>query len=94
MRVGAMFYYRTNRDQLGTRNEAVPTSRRTRRSRSVPNGPNGATTADHGCYNLPAALASASNNIRDNRPELDTNTGASSSPPRSASRRAGRWSPV
>ena len=26
MRVGAMFYYRTNRDQLGLRNLAVPTS--------------------------------------------------------------------
>ena len=26
MRVGAMFYYRTNRDQLGVRNIAVPTS--------------------------------------------------------------------
>jgi hypothetical protein len=70
MRVGAMFYYRTNKDQLGNRNEALPTSAYIPFTVNVPNGPNGPTTAT--VYNLPAALVSASNNIRDNRPELDT----------------------
>ena len=54
MRVGAMFYYRTNRDQLGTRNEALPTSAYTPFTINVPNGPNGATTAT--VYNLAPAL--------------------------------------
>jgi hypothetical protein len=70
MRVGAMYYYRTNRDQLGTRNEALPTSVYIPFTINVPNGPNGPTTAT--VWNIPASLSSASNNIRDNRPELDT----------------------
>ena len=70
MRLGAMFYYRTNRDQLGTRNVALPTDRYTRFTVNVPNGPNGATTAT--VFNLDPALVSASDQVRDNRPELDT----------------------
>jgi hypothetical protein len=70
MRVGAMYYFRTNRDQLGVRNEAVPTSAYTPFTVTVPQGPSGSTTAT--VYNLAPALVSASNNIRDNRPELDT----------------------
>ncbi len=70
MRLGAMFYYRTNRDQLGTRNEALPTSAYTPFTVNVPNGPNGATTAT--VFNLAPALISASDQVRDNRPELDT----------------------
>ena len=70
MRVGAMYYYRTNKAQLGNRNEAVPTSSYTAHTVTIPDGPNGATTAT--VYNLAPALVSASNNIRDNRPELDT----------------------
>jgi hypothetical protein len=70
MRLGAMFYYRTNRDQLGTRNVALPTDRYTRFTVNVPNGPNGPTTAT--VFNLDPALISASDQVRDNRPELDT----------------------
>jgi hypothetical protein len=70
VRVGAMFYYRTNRDQLGIRNVAVPTETYTPFTVNVPNGPGGATTAT--VFNLAPSLVSASNQIRDNRPELDT----------------------
>ena len=71
MRVGAMFYYRTNRDQLGIRNVARADERvyavhgdRAERSES---GPTTVTV-----YNLAPSLASAQNNIRDNEPYLDT----------------------
>jgi len=70
MRVGLMFYYRTNRDQLGVRNTAVPASAYTPFTAAVPNGPAGPTTVT--VYNLAPALASAQNNIRDNEPYLDT----------------------
>jgi hypothetical protein len=78
VRVGAMFYYRTNRDQFGERNLAVPTSAYTAHTVTIPNGPGGGpgntnlqpTTAT--VYNIPAALAGADNTIRDNDPYLDT----------------------
>jgi catechol 2,3-dioxygenase-like lactoylglutathione lyase family enzyme len=70
MRIGAMFYYRTNRDQLGNRNVALPPTAYTPFTVNVPNGPNGPTTAT--VYNLASAFVGASNSIRDNRPELDT----------------------
>jgi hypothetical protein len=70
MRVGLMFYYRTNKDQLGTRNLAVPPTAYTPLTIRVPNGPSGAT--DVTIYNLDPALASAANRIRDNESELDT----------------------
>jgi hypothetical protein len=72
MRVGAMFYYRTNRDQIGTRNLAVPTSAYAPVSIPVPNGPNGATTAT--VYNLNPAFFGAAfqNNTVANDPYLDT----------------------
>jgi hypothetical protein len=78
VRVGAMFYYRTNRDQFGERNLAVPTSAYTAHQVSIPNGPGGGpgntnlqpTTAT--VYNLPAALAGADNTIRGNEDYLDT----------------------
>ena len=60
MRLGAMFYYRTNRDQLGDAQRRACRRARTRHSRSTsPNGPNGATTVT--VYNLASALVSASN---------------------------------
>jgi hypothetical protein len=73
-----MFYYRTNRDQLGDRNTAVPTSAYTAHTVIIPNGPGGGpgntnlqpTTAT--VYNLPAALASASAVVRSNDSYLDT----------------------
>jgi hypothetical protein len=70
MRVGAMFYYRTNRDQLGTRNVARPASAYTPHTVAVPQGPSGATTVT--VYNLAPALNSVSDQVRDNYAELDT----------------------
>ena len=70
MRVGVMFYHRTNRDQLGVRNIAVPPSAYTPFTAAVPDGPSGPTTVT--VYNLAPSLASAQNNIRDNEPYLDT----------------------
>lgn len=69
MRVGVMFYYRTNRDQFGERNLAVPASAYTPFTVGVtgPNGPQQVTV-----YNIPAALASAQDIVRDNEPYLDT----------------------
>ena len=78
VRIGAMFYYRTNRDQFGDRNTAVPTSAYTAHTITIPNGVGGGPgntnlkpqTAT--VYNIPAALASADVTIRDNDPYLDT----------------------
>ncbi|MGE0866183.1 MAG: carboxypeptidase regulatory-like domain-containing protein, partial [Vicinamibacterales bacterium] len=76
VRVGAMFYYRTNRDQYGSRNLAVPTSSYTPFTVNVPNGPGGTvanpkpTTVT--VYNLAPSLTSANNTVRDNDPYLDT----------------------
>jgi hypothetical protein len=70
VRFGVMFYYRTNRDQLGVRNTAVPASAYTPFTVTVPNTPAGAATVT--VYNLASNLASAQNNIRDNEPCLDT----------------------
>jgi hypothetical protein len=76
VRVGAMFYYRTNREQIGQVNTLVPSSAYTQYTITVPNGPGGTvqnpkpTTAV--VYNLDAALASATANIRDNVDYLDT----------------------
>jgi hypothetical protein len=76
VRIGAMFYYRTNRDQLGNRNTAVPTSAYTPFTVTVPNGPGGTvanpkpTTVT--VYNLAPALVSANATVRDNQSYLDT----------------------
>jgi hypothetical protein len=72
MRVGAMYYHRTNRDQIGLRNLSVPSSAYTPVTVNVPNGPSGPTTAT--VYNLsPAFFGPAfQNNIVDNQPYLDT----------------------
>ncbi len=76
IRVGAMFYYRTNKDQFGVRNQAVPTSAYAPFQLTIANGPGGTvanpkpTTVT--VYNLAPALASAQNNIRDNEGYLDT----------------------
>jgi Carboxypeptidase regulatory-like domain/TonB dependent receptor-like, beta-barrel len=76
VRLGAMFYYRTNRDQFGQRNTAVPTNSYTPFQFLVPNGPGGTTSAPKPitvtAYNLAPSLTSAQNNIRDNDPFLDT----------------------
>src|SRR3954447_14833617 len=70
MRVGAMYYYRTNRDQLGVRNRSVPSSAYTPFTANIPGGPNGATTMT--VYNLNPAFNGLQNNVLDNDPYLDT----------------------
>ena len=70
MRVGVMYYHRTNRDQIGTRNTAAPTSAYAPFTISVPNGPNGPMTAT--VYNLLPAFNGLQANIVDNDPYLDT----------------------
>jgi outer membrane receptor protein involved in Fe transport len=76
MRVGVMFYYRTNRDQIGLRNIAVPTNAYTSFQFTAPNGPGGTlanpkpTTIT--VYNLAPSLLSAQSNVIDNQPYLDT----------------------
>jgi hypothetical protein len=76
MRVGAMFYYRTNRDQLGLRNTAVPTSAYTAFTVNVPNGPGGTVASPKPMtatvYNLLPAYNGLQNNVIDNQPYLDT----------------------
>jgi hypothetical protein len=71
-----MYYYRTNRDQIGQRNVAVPTSAYTPFTVTVPNGPGGTlqnpkpTTVT--VFNLASALVRANNTVRDNEAYLDT----------------------
>ncbi len=76
VRVGAMFYYRTNRAQFGQRNTLVPSSGYTAFTVNVPNGPGGTVAAPKPTtatvYNLAPTLTSAQNNIRDNDTFLDT----------------------
>ena len=70
MRAGIMFFYRTNRKQLGQRNTAVPPTAYTAFTVPVPANAAGVSTVT--VYNLASNLASAQNNIRDNDPYLDT----------------------
>jgi hypothetical protein len=70
MRVGVMYYYRTNRDQLGVRNTLVPTGTYSTHNLNIPANPLGVSSVT--VYNLRPDLASATNNIRDNDPLLDT----------------------
>ena len=76
MRVGAMFYYRTNRDQLGLRNTAVPSTAYTPFTVTVPNGPGGTVASPKPMsvtvYNLQPAFNGLQNNVIDNQPYLDT----------------------
>jgi hypothetical protein len=76
VRLGAMFYYRTNRDQIGRRNVAVPTSAYTPFEVTVPNGPGGTLANPKPMavtvYNLDRTLSSANNTVRDNESYLDT----------------------
>ena len=71
MRVGVMYYHRTNRDQIGTVNAAVPSSAYTPVSISVPSGttgPGGTATF----YNLDPAYLGLQQTVLDNQPYLDT----------------------
>ncbi len=76
VRVGAMFYYRTNRQQIGQHNTLQPTSAYTKSTVNVPNGPGGTvanpkpTTAT--VYNIDPAVNALSLSVRDNEDYLDT----------------------
>jgi hypothetical protein len=76
VRVGAMYFYRTNRKQLGQHNTLQPTSAYTAHTINVPNGPGGTvqnakpTTAT--VYNINPAVNALSLNVRDNEDYLDT----------------------
>ena len=70
MRVGVMYYHRSNRDQLGTRDELRPADVYTPFTYTIPNGPNGSETIT--LYNISSAANSVSRSIRDNQPVLDT----------------------
>ena len=76
IRVGAMFYYRTNRDQIGQRNTLQPTSAYTAFTVNVPNGPGGTVTSPAPttvtAYNIASSVNALVNNVRDNEPYLDT----------------------
>jgi hypothetical protein len=76
VRIGAMFYYRTNREQIGQVNTLQPESTYTRFTVSIPNGPGGTVanpaplTAD--VYNITAAANILNASVRDNVDYLDT----------------------
>jgi hypothetical protein len=76
VRVGAMFFYRTNRKQIGQVNTLQPASAYTKHTVTIPNGPGGtvanpkATTAD--VYNISTAANALTLNVRDNVDYLDT----------------------
>ncbi len=71
VRVGAMFYHRANRKQVGSRNIAVPAAAYTQQSVTIPgtpSGPGGTATF----YNLNRAFLGLQNNVLGNDPLLDT----------------------
>jgi hypothetical protein len=71
VRVAVMYYHRTNRKRVGTRNVAVPPTAYTKQSVTVPgppNGPGGTATF----YNLDPAYLGRQDNVLDNDPLLDT----------------------
>ncbi len=76
VRVGAMFYYRTNRKQIGQVDTLKPASAYTAHTITVPNGPGGTvanpkpTTAT--VYNISAAANAVTASLRDNVDYLDT----------------------
>ena len=76
VRVGAMFYYRTNKDQYGSRNLAVPSSSYTPFTVTTPNGPGGTVASPKPVsvtvYQLAPSLVSANNTVRNNDAYLDT----------------------
>jgi hypothetical protein len=76
MRVGAMFYYRTNRKQIGTRNTAAPPTAYTPFQYTVPNGPGGTVASPKPTvvtvYNLQTAFNGLQSSVIDNQDYLDT----------------------
>jgi carboxypeptidase family protein/TonB-dependent receptor-like protein len=76
MRVGVMYYYRTNRNQIGTTNTLVPSTAYTPFTFNVPNGPGGTIASPKPVsvtvYNLQTAFNGLQNSVLDNQPYLDT----------------------
>jgi carboxypeptidase family protein len=76
MRVGVMYYHRTNRKQIGLRNLAAPPSAYTAFQVAVPNGPGGTRTSPKPTtvtvYNLKPEFNGKQDNVIDNQPYLDT----------------------
>jgi hypothetical protein len=69
-----MYYHRTNRDQIGVRNVAVPSSAYAPVTVTVPGSANGSTTpaTTATVYNLSPAFFGVQDNVVDNQPYLDT----------------------
>lgn len=70
-RVGVMYYYRTNRDQIGQRNVAVPPTAYTSHTVNIPGaptGPGGTITF----YNLNSTFVGRQDNVFGNERVLDT----------------------
>lgn len=76
IRLGAMFYYRTNRDQFGQRNILQPTSAYTPFTVTIPNGPGGTLAnpvpTSVTVYNIDPAVNALTSNVRGNEAFLDT----------------------
>ena len=99
VRIGAMYYYRTNRDQFGQRNLAVPTSSLHAVHRDRPERPwrNGATPKPTTVtvYNLaPGVDERAEQHPRQRRLPRHRVQGHRVHGARRASRRSGRWWPA
>jgi len=75
-RVGVMFYYRTNRNQIGSVNAAAPGSAYVPITVNIPNGPGGTQTNPRPTtatlYNLLPSFLGLQNTVIDNRSYLDT----------------------
>ena len=76
VRVGAMFYYRTNRDQIGQKNTLQPASEYTKYTITIPNGPGGTLASPKAqtveVYNISAAANALNASVRDNLEYLNT----------------------
>lgn len=76
VRAGAMFFYRTNRQQFGNRNAAVPSAAYTAHQITIPNGPGGTIASPKPTtvtlYNVASSLVSANQTVRGNEDYLDT----------------------
>lgn len=76
VRVGAMFYYRTNRKQIGQVDTLKPASAYTAHTITVPNGPGGTAAnpkpMQATVYNISAAANAVTASLRDNLEVLDT----------------------
>ena len=70
-RLGVMYYRRTNRRQVGTRNVAVPTSAYTAQTIIVPGAPTG-PGGSAAFYDLNRAFFGLQSNVLNNDPLLDT----------------------